>query len=65
LIFGFSDFPEAEDYRVPISSVRAPIEELVDQGWQWLIERISNPEIKPRVEVLPMRIIERESTERR
>lgn len=64
LVFGFSDFPEAEDYRVPISSVRAPIEELVDQGWQWLIERISNPELEPRIEVLPMQLIERESTTR-
>lgn len=64
LIFGFSDFPEAEDYRVPISSVRAPIEDLVNQGWDWLIERIANPELEARVSVLPMTIIERESTSR-
>jgi DNA-binding LacI/PurR family transcriptional regulator len=65
LIFGFSDLPEAEDYRVPISSVRAPIEELVDQGWQWLIERIATPETPSRITMLPMKMIERESTERR
>ncbi len=64
LAWGFADFPEAENYRVPLSSIRAPIEELVEQGWSWLMERIGDPTIAPRMKVLPMRIIERESTTR-
>lgn len=61
-VWGFSDFPEAEDFRVPISSIRLPMEDVVDLGWKWLNERIANPDIESRMAVLPMQIIEREST---
>jgi len=61
-VWGFSNVPEAADLRIPLSSVRVPIEGLIDQAWGWLINRIGAPEQPTRVAVLPMELIERAST---
>jgi DNA-binding LacI/PurR family transcriptional regulator len=60
-VWGFGDFPESEDARVPLSSIAMPIPEVMDQAWTWMKERIDDPQIEPRFAVLPMKIIERES----
>jgi len=62
MIWGFGDYPEAEDYRVPISSLRTPIVEVVAQAWAWLMERIENQGTDSRLTVLPMELVERESS---
>ncbi len=62
MVWGFSDYPEAEDFRVPISSVRAPFEQVVAHGWKWLIDRIENSPGASRSHVYPMEIVERESS---
>lgn len=62
MIWGFGDFPEAEDYRIPISSIRIPIPQIVEKAWAWLSERIENPSIDGRLELLQMELIERDST---
>ncbi len=62
LIWGFSDFPESENFRVPISSVRSPVEAVVEQAWRWLIDRIENNPGETRSCVLPMELHERASS---
>ncbi|MBX7135458.1 MAG: LacI family transcriptional regulator [Fimbriimonadaceae bacterium] len=62
MVWGFGDFPESEDYRIPISSIRIPISNIVDKAWTWLSERIDDPGLASRFELLPMELIEREST---
>jgi DNA-binding LacI/PurR family transcriptional regulator len=61
-IWGFGAFPEGEDFRIPISTIRIPIPEIVDQAWTWLIERIARPETSERLALLPMELVERESS---
>jgi DNA-binding LacI/PurR family transcriptional regulator len=62
-IFGVGDGPEAAEFRVPISSLRVPVDALIDQAWSWLLDRIRNTKQAPRVTVLEMEFIERESTQ--
>lgn len=64
MIWGFADYPEAEDFRIPISSIRPPVERIVEQGWTWLIDRIENNPGESRSALFPMDLIERESTQR-
>ncbi len=61
-IWGYGDFPESADYRIPISTMRIPIEEVTKQAWDWLMERFENPEQKSRAAEIPLEFIEREST---
>jgi len=60
-IWGHGDFPEAEDFAYPISTIRQPREAIVDQAWKWLHERIDNPGLEPRFVELPMTLVERTS----
>ncbi len=62
LIFGFGDYPESAEARVPISSIRVPIEEITEKAWSWLTERIKQPNQPSRIERVRMELIEREST---
>ena len=64
LIWGFADYPESEDFRVPISSVRVPVEEIVETAWTWLIDRIENNPGDSRSINFPMQLIERASSQR-
>lgn len=61
-VVGFGDSPESADFRVPMSSLRVPVEELVAQTWDWLLKRIESGAIEPRVTVLQMDFVERQST---
>lgn len=61
-VWGFGDLPEAEDYRIAVSSVRLPLEQCADQAWTWLMERIAVPSLPTRSLLLPMSLVEREST---
>lgn len=64
LIWGFGDYPESADSRIPISTIRVPIEEVTARAWEWLTERIENPQMDSRVELIDMELIERESSQR-
>lgn len=64
LIWGFADYPESEDFRVPISSISVPIEEIIGQAWEWLIDRIENDPGESRSLTFPMHLVERESSQR-
>ncbi|HVT11727.1 MAG TPA: LacI family DNA-binding transcriptional regulator [Fimbriimonadaceae bacterium] len=61
-IVGYGDYSEARDFRVPISTLRIPIDAVMSQAWTWLKERMTNPDLPGRLAVLPMEWIEREST---
>ncbi len=61
-IVGVGDSPEAAEFRVPVSSIRVPVDALVDQAWSWLIDRIGDSSQAPRVTVFPMEFIQRESS---
>ncbi len=61
-VWGFGDIPEAVDFRVSLSSIRVPVDQLIDQAWDWLTSRIKDSELEPRESVLPMELIERDST---
>jgi DNA-binding LacI/PurR family transcriptional regulator len=65
LVWGFGDFPESDEFRVPISTIRTPIQAIVEQAWNWLTERMLNGSVAPRLEILPMELVERESTTRK
>ncbi len=61
-VVGFGDYPDSEDYRIPLSSLQVPIDAVVDKAWDWLMDRIQNPAIEGRLAVLPMISQDREST---
>jgi DNA-binding LacI/PurR family transcriptional regulator len=61
-VWGFGDYPEGADFRVPLSTLRIPLEPIVERAWEWLMERIANPALDPRLELLPMDLVERAST---
>jgi DNA-binding LacI/PurR family transcriptional regulator len=61
-VCGFSDTPEAADFRVPLSSIRVPVEDLVERVWTWLMNRIESPDQESRISVLEMEFIQRDST---
>lgn len=43
MVRGFGDTSEAADFRVPLSTIQVPVDALVDQLWEWLLNRIQNP----------------------
>lgn len=61
-LIGVGDSPEANDFRVPMSSLAPPIDKLVDQAWTWLLNRIEHNGQETRFTVLPMDFNERESS---
>ncbi len=63
MVWGFGNFPESEDFLVPISTLKIPIDEVIDQAWTWLMERIENPSLPSRFSEVPMEPIERQSTQ--
>lgn len=62
MIIGTGDYPEAADFQVPISTIRQPLERIVEQSWSWLMERILNPELPPRMTILDMELVHRSSS---
>lgn len=61
-VWGFGDLPEGKDFRVPLSTIRIPISAVVEQAWDWLIERVDAPETEGRRALLEMELVERESS---
>ncbi len=61
-VIGLGDFPEAEDFKVAISTLRIPVDEIVSTAWEWLESRIQQPRLPSRYAKLPMPLILREST---
>jgi DNA-binding LacI/PurR family transcriptional regulator len=61
-VIGFGNFPEAEDHRIPISTVVAPITQIVPQAWTWLNERIQAQNLESRSIMFEMDIILRGTT---
>jgi DNA-binding LacI/PurR family transcriptional regulator len=62
IVWGFGDFPEGEDFRVPLSTIRAPLAAIASQAFEWLLDRIEHPERESRQVVLPMELVRRAST---
>lgn len=61
-VLGFGDYPEGEDSRVPVSTLRIPIGRVVDQAWTWLFERMGDPTIPTRFASMEMEYVKRDST---
>jgi LacI family transcriptional regulator len=60
-----SDGIEDIEFHVPsISTVAQPVEQMIDLAWSFLLRRMNDPDAELRHELLPMNLIERESTQR-
>jgi LacI family transcriptional regulator len=60
-VLGFDDIPYANAIYPALTTVAQPITEMARSGISMLLDRIRQPGGKPRREVLPTRLIERES----
>lgn len=61
-VWGYGDFPEGADARIPLSTLRVPLDRLVPAAWNWLSERILDPTLPKRCETLMMDVVPRRST---
>lgn len=61
-LIGVGNTPESAAARVPISTIALPMAEVVAQAVEWLFERMESPSIEPRLVILPMVPIHRESS---
>ena len=62
-IWGVGDYPEAADFAVPLTTIRAPIGAIIEAAWARLLERVKGdapPE--NRLQVFEMEFLERDST---
>lgn len=64
LLWGFGNYAEGLDFRVPISTLGIPLEAAFDRSWTWLMARIEDPLLPSRLELIPMDVIERDSSRR-
>lgn len=62
VVWGYGDYPESELFSVPISSIRVPVEQTIQTAWRFLESRINDPCISPRLEILPMELVRRQSS---
>lgn len=61
-VVGYSDFPEANDFQIPLTTLRVPIEEVIGTAWRNLMLRIEQPDLPSQLIELPLELIERDST---
>lgn len=62
-VWGIGNYPEAADFSVPISTLRTPIQSIIEAAWGKLLERVrGEAPAENRLEVFEMEFIEREST---
>ena len=61
-IWGFGNLPESAVSEIRISTVGAPIDEMVNLAWTWLHERIHSEGLETRVRLVEMDLIRRESS---
>lgn len=58
-VWGVGNYQEAEEFFVPISTLRTPYEKIVPQAFAWIVERIEEPTIEPRYMEFPLELIDR------
>lgn len=64
-VVGFDDLPNAEFYRVPITTVRQPIERMAVMAVELLLEQISHPGVaEPVCLRMPCELVRRQSVKR-
>jgi len=61
-VMGYGSHPDAEDFEIPISTLRSPIGEVIPRAWERLIERIANPNLPSALETFEMEFVQRQST---
>lgn len=61
-VMGYGAHPDAEDFEVPISTLRSPIGQVIPRAWELLLQRIQNPGTPSVLETFAMEFIQREST---
>lgn len=61
-VWGYGNFPEGEQAKIPLSSHAAPLEDLCRQAIAWVVERIEQPSLAARLLMLETTVFEREST---
>lgn len=61
-VWGFGDYPESEEYVVPISTMRIPLEKVIPEAWRLMLERIGDGRRPSELSVYPLELVEREST---
>ncbi len=62
-VFGFGDYPESEDFMIPISTISPPLPRIMETAWSWLTERMQDPNLEHRFVEIPMQIVERLSSQ--
>lgn len=60
-IIGFDDIPSASWSAYSLTTIREPVNQMVDATLDLLLERLDGPEIEPVVKLLPGTLIERRS----
>jgi DNA-binding LacI/PurR family transcriptional regulator len=61
-VMGYGSHPDAEDFEVPMSTLRSPIGEVIPRAWEKLIKRIQDPALPSELETYAMEFIKRDST---
>ncbi|MEI7577670.1 MAG: LacI family DNA-binding transcriptional regulator [Armatimonadota bacterium] len=61
-VMGYGSHPDAEDFEVPISTLRSPIGEVIPRAWEKLNQRIEDPTLSSELETFEMEFIKRDST---
>jgi LacI family transcriptional regulator len=61
-VMGYGSHPDAEDFEVPISTLRSPIGDVIPRAWEKLLGRIADPSLPSTLETFEMEFIKRQST---
>ncbi|MBI5707054.1 MAG: LacI family DNA-binding transcriptional regulator [Armatimonadetes bacterium] len=61
-VWGFGDYPESEEYVVPISTIRIPLDKVIEQAWRLMLQRIENGRRPSELSIYTLELVEREST---
>jgi len=64
-LISFDDFPICEHLNPPLTTISQPIKLLAEKGFEILLEKINNPETKPKQIILPTELISRNSCKER
>lgn len=62
MLFGFDDLPLASCLECPLSSVRQPRKEIGFEAAKLLCDEVSGKITRPVIKVLPVELVERESS---
>lgn len=64
-VIGGDDMEEARDHRPALSSIQWPFDIVCERAWEMLIERLTNPSLPSRFEIMKARFVPRASSQRR